>query len=118
MGYHIKKSGTDFSQTASECLAASVDMAKVKRIGHKRRGFNRLRQKKRISCQRYQNRDRLSSQRMLSLIYPKAIAIIDIGGQDNKIIQAGRRWKTHELQNEQKMLGRHRSFLEEMSIRP
>ena len=43
LGFHIKKSGTDFSATADFCLESSLEMAHASMGGYCQNGVHRLR---------------------------------------------------------------------------
>ena len=93
LGYAVKKSGTDFTATVQECLARSLKMAGVGQadvINAISTGYGRKNvpfasdNKTEIGCHGSG----------CYLYFPKSITIIDIGGQDNKVIKldaAGRR---------------------------
>ncbi len=85
-GFSIKKSGTDFSRTAEDCLAEAIFMAKTSReniVKTVSTGYGRNNvafsndTKTEIGCHA----------RGAFHYFPKAMTIIDIGGQDNKIIK-------------------------------
>src|SRR3972149_4065927 len=94
LGHAVRKSGTDFSLTAEACLDESLRMAGVGRggIAHAvSTGYGRTNVafvtgecKTEIGCRA----------KACSHYFPEAITVIDIGGQDNKVIkldEGGRR---------------------------
>ena len=86
LGHQVRNSGTDFSKTAELCLDASLaeanasrrDISSVISTGYGRTNVEFSQGTKTeischaVGCYHY---------------FPKAITIIDIGGQDNKIIK-------------------------------
>ncbi len=116
IGYHIKKSGTDFSQTASECLAASVNMAKVSESdikGAVSTGYGR----KNVYFAKDTKTEIACHSKGCYYYFPKAITIIDIGGQDNKIIKLDDAGKRINFKMNRKCSAGTGAFLEEMSMR-
>ena len=116
IGYAVKNSGTRFSDTADMCLAAALDMAGLHRNDVKyaiSTGYGR----KNVSFAGDQKTEIACHASGCYLSFPKAISIIDIGGQDNKIIkldEQGRR--TNFLMNRKCAAGTG-AFLEEMALR-
>ena len=116
VGYAVKKSGTDFPATARQCLEISLkaaqavrsDMAAAVSTGYGRKNVGFADDTKtEIGCHAGG----------CYLYFPREITVIDIGGQDNKIIKldaAGRR--TSFIMNRKCAAGTG-AFLEEMSAR-
>jgi len=116
LGYHIKKSGTDFSATADLCLESSLKMAQasmtdiVKTVstGYGRRNVSFSDESKtEIGCHA----------KGCFLYFPMAITIIDIGGQDNKVIKLDEKGKRTGFKMNRKCSAGTGAFLEEMSPR-
>jgi predicted CoA-substrate-specific enzyme activase len=116
LGYAVKKSGTDFAATANECLAISLKMAKSEPIdianaiatGYGRKNVEFATDTKtEIGCHASG----------CYLYFPKAITIIDIGGQDNKIIKLDERGRRTSFKMNRKCAAGTGAFLEEMSAR-
>ncbi len=116
LGYSVKKSGSDFSETAKLCLKSSLDMAGIlfnslTRIvstgyGRKNIDFSTF-TKTEISCQG----------RGCYHYFNEAISIIDIGGQDNKIIKVDSNGKLISFKMNRKCAAGTGAFLEEMAMR-
>lgn len=116
IGYAVEKSGTDFSETAEFCLDASLKMAGMARAdvagvistGYGRRNVKFSQgDKTEISCHAvgcFHN-------------FPMASTIIDIGGQDNKIIKLDENGQRLNFKMNRKCAAGTGAFLEEMSLR-
>ena len=117
IGHAVKKSGTDYVATATTCLAVSLEMARVSRkeiAGAVSTGYGRAnvsfiteRCKTEIGCiakgGHYE--------------FPEAITIIDIGGQDNKIIKLDGAGRRSSFKMNRKCAAGTGAFLEEMALR-
>lgn len=115
-GYSIKKSGVDFGATVDACLQEALEMSGAKADNVSRTystGYGRLNVKSRqgtrteISCHA----------RACYLYFPMAITIIDIGGQDNKVIKLDRDGRRVSFKMNRKCAAGTGAFLEEMSLR-
>jgi predicted CoA-substrate-specific enzyme activase len=115
-GFCIEKSGTDFAATADRCLEASLSMAgisfgdisKVVSTGYGRKNVtfsNETRTE--IGCHA----------RGCYHYYPMAITIIDIGGQDNKVIKLDEKGRRTGFKMNRKCSAGTGAFLEEMAPR-
>jgi predicted CoA-substrate-specific enzyme activase len=116
LGHDVRKSGTDFSATADKCLETSLKMAgsdradilRVVSTGYGRRNVTYSDETKtEIGCHA----------KGCYLYYPHAITIIDIGGQDNKIIKLNDRGRRTGFKMNRKCAAGTGAFLEEMSPR-
>ncbi len=86
IGHSVEKSGTDFTTTANLCLKQSLEMANVeeKDIVHSiATGYGR----KNVSYGSDTVTEIGCHAKGCHHYFPLAITIIDIGGQDNKIIK-------------------------------
>lgn len=116
IGHAVYKSGTDFTATAETCLDVSLSMAKSSRkevscavatgYGRKNVAFADG-TKTEISCQG----------KGCFHFFPMAITIIDIGGQDNKIIKLDNEGRRLSFKMNRKCAAGTGAFLEEMSLR-
>ena len=115
-GHSVRKSGTDFSQTAELCLESALEMAMASRdsitytvsTGYGRRNVsfsNATRTE--IGCHA----------RGAYHYYPMAMTIIDIGGQDNKIIKLDNEGRRINFKMNRKCAAGTGAFLEEMTSR-
>ncbi|NIM14587.1 MAG: ATPase [Candidatus Aminicenantes bacterium] len=116
IGWAVSKSGTDFAASADSCLqsalkmanAAEKDMVKVISTGYGRRNVSFARESKtEISCHAKGS----------YFYFPVAATIIDIGGQDNKIIKIDEKGRRTNFRMNRKCAAGTGAFLEEMSLR-
>ena len=116
LGYAIKKSGIDFSATAEACLASSLqmagslekDIANSVSTGYGRKNVTSAQETKtEIGCHA----------KGCYHYFPIAMTIIDIGGQDNKIIKLDKQGNRSSFKMNRKCAAGTGAFLEEMSQR-
>jgi (R)-2-hydroxyacyl-CoA dehydratese activating ATPase len=116
IGRAVVKSGTDFQAASNQCLTLALDMAgcsaerieKAMTTGYGRNNVAISRDSKtEISCHA----------RGCYHYFPQAISIIDIGGQDNKIIKLDASGKRLSFKMNRKCAAGTGAFLEEMSVR-
>jgi len=116
LGFSLKKSGTDFSATADDCLQLSLDMARdsidniVKSIST---GYGR----KNVTYADETRTEIGCHARGCYLYFPASISIIDIGGQDNKIVKLDEKGRRTSFKMNRKCAAGTGAFLEEMSAR-
>ncbi len=116
LGYSVEKSGTDFTLVADRCLAASLEMAGVSRnqmVNAVSTGYGR----KNVSFAKADKTEIGCHSRGCFLYFPKPITIIDIGGQDNKIIKLDEKGRRINFKMNRKCAAGTGAFLEEMSLR-
>lgn len=117
IGQAVKKSGTDFTATAAACLDSSLAQAGATRgdiinavstgYGRATVGFVTDKNKSEIGC----------IAKGCHHYFPGSITIIDIGGQDNKIIKLNSAGGRSSFKMNRKCAAGTGSFLEEMSYR-
>ncbi len=116
VGYAIRKSGTNFTGTAEKCLEDSMEMAGtvIENITHTvSTGYGRKNvrftkgTKTEISCHA----------KGCFHFFPMAITIIDIGGQDNKVIKLDDKGHRLNFKMNRKCAAGTGAFLEEMALR-
>ena len=116
IGYAIKKSGIDFTATAQECLEISLkmadagqdDIAKAISTGYGRKNVTYAADTKtEIGCHASG----------CYFYFPQEITVIDIGGQDNKIIKLDEAGRRKSFKMNRKCAAGTGAFLEEMSAR-
>ena len=116
MGWAVKKSGTDFTATARECLERSLgqtgavesDIAGSVSTGYGRKNVDYAADNKtEIGCHA----------KGCFFYFPVAATIIDIGGQDNKIIKLDDRGLRTNFKMNRKCAAGTGAFLEEMAMR-
>jgi len=116
VGHAVQKSGTDFTATARQCLMESLQMAGAAEsavvnaisTGYGRHNVDFARDSRTEigchagGCYHY---------------FPMAISIIDIGGQDNKVIKLDEAGRRISFKMNRKCAAGTGAFLEEMSAR-
>ncbi|MEJ2155868.1 MAG: acyl-CoA dehydratase activase [Desulfobacteraceae bacterium] len=116
IGHGIRRSGTRFSDTAEACLNDALDMAGKSRediAGAVSTGYGRKNvpfagaSKTEIACHALG----------CYHAFPEAISIIDIGGQDNKIIKLDEKGRRTNFMMNRKCAAGTGAFLEEMAMR-
>ncbi len=116
VGFAVVKSGTDFEASSGLCLKMALDMAslstedilKVMTTGYGRHNVAISHESKtEISCHA----------RGCFHYFPHPITIIDIGGQDNKIIKLDETGKRISFKMNRKCAAGTGAFLEEMAAR-
>ena len=116
VGHHVKKSGTDFTATANLCLEASLKMANVEEKDIVRTvstGYGR----KNVSFANDSVTEIGCHAKGCFHYFPITISIIDIGGQDNKIIKLDDSGRRSSFKMNRKCAAGTGAFLEEMSAR-
>jgi predicted CoA-substrate-specific enzyme activase len=116
VGHAVEKSGTDFTRTAESCLDSSLAMADAQRdrIVHCiSTGYGR----KNVSFSHDTKTEIGCHARGCYHYFPLAMTIIDIGGQDNKIIKLDERGRRIHFKMNRKCAAGTGAFLEEMSMR-
>jgi predicted CoA-substrate-specific enzyme activase len=116
IGYAVRKSGTDFEATAEECLQASLkmarltskDIAKSVATGYGRKNVAFAQETKtEIGCHA----------KGCYHYFPISLTIIDIGGQDNKVVKIDDKGRRTGFKMNRKCAAGTGAFLEEMSAR-
>lgn len=117
LGHAVKKSGIDFSLTAAACLDYSLEMAGATRadiVNAVATGYGRANvafvteaSKTEIGC----------LAKGCHHYFPEAVTIIDIGGQDNKIIKLDASGHRSSFKMNRKCAAGTGAFLEEMAGR-
>jgi (R)-2-hydroxyacyl-CoA dehydratese activating ATPase len=117
VGYGVRKSGTDFGATAAACLRDALEMAGIAReeiaaavsTGYGRANVAFITESSRteIGC----------IAKGCGHLFSGALTIIDIGGQDNKIIKLDGSGRRSSFKMNRKCAAGTGSFLEEMALR-
>jgi len=116
IGHCVVKSGTDFTVSSNKCLEASLEMAGVS-YGDIVRAASTGYGRKNVSVADF-NRTEISCHGKGCYYYfPEALTIIDIGGQDNKIIKLDESGRRRSFKMNRKCAAGTGAFLEEMSPR-
>jgi len=115
-GHAVHKSGTDFTRTADLCLEEALDMAGVEQkdiVKSIATGYGRMN----VTYADDTVTEIGSHAKGCFRYFPFAITIIDIGGQDNKIIKLDDAGKRSSFKMNRKCAAGTGAFLEEMSAR-
>ena len=116
VGRAVKKSGTDFAGTAETCLDEALSMANASRsdiVATVSTGYGR----KNVSFARQSRTEIGCHATGCYFFFPQAITIVDIGGQDNKIIKLDEKGRRISFKMNRKCAAGTGAFLEEMSFR-
>jgi predicted CoA-substrate-specific enzyme activase len=116
IGHAVKKSGTDFAATADSCLASALKMAEIQKnriVTTVATGYGR----KNVSFARDTKTEIGCHAKGCFYYFPISSSIIDIGGQDNKIIKLDPSGKRTGFKMNRKCAAGTGAFLEEMAIR-
>jgi predicted CoA-substrate-specific enzyme activase len=112
----VRKSGTDFSATAEACLASALNLAGAEEKDILRTvstGYGR----KNVSFSQETKTEIGCHAKGCYHYFPTAMSIIDIGGQDNKIIKVDEKGRRLSFKMNRKCAAGTGAFLEEMSMR-
>jgi (R)-2-hydroxyacyl-CoA dehydratese activating ATPase len=116
LGYDVRKSGTDFNQTADLSLASALKMAGIARDSITRTistGYGR----KNVSFSDGTKTEIGCHAKGAYHYFPMAITVLDIGGQDNKVIRLDEKGRRLNFKMNRKCAAGTGAFLEEMSAR-
>ena len=116
VGWAVQRSGTDFSATARTCLELSLKMAGADESGIAKAvstGYGR----KNVSYAGDSKTEIGCHAKGCFLYFPFSTTIIDIGGQDNKIIKLDDRGLRTNFKMNRKCAAGTGAFLEEMAMR-
>ena len=116
IGYAIKKSGIDFSATARNCLDISLKMAAAEQsdiVNTVSTGYGR----KNVTFAADTKTEIGCHASGCYLYFPQEITVIDIGGQDNKVIKLDQAGRRTSFKMNRKCAAGTGAFLEEMSAR-
>jgi predicted CoA-substrate-specific enzyme activase len=116
IGFAVQKSGTDFTATADDCLQRSLAMAGAGRqdiVNAVSTGYGR----KNVAYARDTRTEIGCHAGGCYHYFPTAITIIDIGGQDNKVIKLDEAGRRTSFKMNRKCAAGTGAFLEEMASR-
>lgn len=116
LGYSVQKSGVDFSRTVKHGYQAALDMAGLK-SGEAIRTFSTGYGRLNVSFRQGTKTEISCHARACYFYFPMALTIIDIGGQDNKIIKLADDGRRLSFKMNRKCAAGTGAFLEEMSLR-
>ena len=116
IGHGVKKSGTDFAATADACLSVALNMANADANAIARSvstGYGR----KNVSYSQDIKTEIGCHAKGCFLYFPFASTVIDIGGQDNKIIKLDANGMRTGFKMNRKCAAGTGAFFEEMAMR-
>jgi predicted CoA-substrate-specific enzyme activase len=116
LGYSVRKSGVDFSRTVNRCFQSSLDMAGIK-TGESIKTFSTGYGRLNVSFRQGTKTEISCHARACYFYFQTAMTIVDIGGQDNKIIKLDADGKRSSFKMNRKCAAGTGAFLEEMSMR-
>ncbi len=116
LGHAVRKSGTDYAAAASGCMTASLEMAAVSEADIVRTISTGYGRKNVIFAHEHKTEIACHAKGCYHY-FPKAISIIDIGGQDNKVIKLDQSGRRLNFKMNRKCAAGTGAFLEEMSQR-
>jgi predicted CoA-substrate-specific enzyme activase len=116
IGRAVVKSGTDFEAASRRCLTQALDMA-GSISGHIANAMTTGYGRKNVAISQESKTEISCHARGCYYYFPQAITIIDIGGQDNKIIKLDESGKRLSFKMNRKCAAGTGAFLEEMSGR-
>ena len=116
IGSAVRKSGTDFTESSRLCLEEALQMAGVTETAISRAvstGYGR----DNVQCAQGTRTEIGCHAKGSYHAFPMAMTIIDIGGQDNKIIKLDAQGRRMNFKMNRKCAAGTGAFLEEMSAR-
>lgn len=116
IGHCVVKSGTDFTIASNNCLEASLEMAGVS-YGDIVRAASTGYGRKNVSVADFSRTEISCHGKGCYYYFPEALTVIDIGGQDNKIIKLNATGRRVSFKMNRKCAAGTGAFLEEMSPR-
>lgn len=116
LGHAVQKSGVDFSATADRCLAEALHMASAT-VDQVAKTISTGYGRKNVTYADGQRTEIGCHAQGCYFYFPEAITVIDIGGQDNKIIKLDKAGRRISFKMNRKCAAGTGAFLEEMSTR-
>jgi (R)-2-hydroxyacyl-CoA dehydratese activating ATPase len=116
IGHSVRKSGTDFTDSAEICLNTALEMANALEEAIVRcvsTGYGR----KNVPFSQGTKTEIGCHARGCYHYFPMAMTIVDIGGQDNKVIKLDDKGRRLSFKMNRKCAAGTGAFLEEMSLR-
>ena len=117
LGWAVRKSGTDLARTAEICLREALDKAGREQAPHNLRTLATGYGRKNVRVRDGDKTEISCHARGCYFYFPQAITVIDIGGQDNKVIQLDENGRGINFKMNRKCAAGTGAFLEEMALR-
>jgi len=115
-GHAAKRSGTDFAAAAEHCRRRAADMARIA-AEQPRRSVSTGYGRKNVAYADEHRTEISCHARGCYHYFPQALTVIDIGGQDNKIIRIDDAGRRLGFKMNRKCAAGTGAFLEEMAVR-
>ena len=116
VGRAVRKSGTDFAKSAETCIKSALKMANAAK-GHIVKAVSTGYGRRNVAFARDTKTEISCHARGCYYYFPMAATIIDVGGQDNKIIKIDKKGRRISFKMNRKCAAGTGAFLEEMSLR-
>lgn len=116
LGYRAKKSGVDFAATANDCLSGALQMAR-REPGHIAHVISTGYGRNNVTFAASSRTEIGCHAKGGYFYFPQAVTIVDIGGQDNKVIKLDADGRRISFKMNRKCAAGTGAFLEEMSTR-
>jgi predicted CoA-substrate-specific enzyme activase len=117
LGYGVRRSGTDFAGTAERCLQEALILAGLEEMPRYWRVVSTGYGRKNVRFSQGDKTEISCHARGCYHYFPEAQTIIDIGGQDNKVIQLDAQGRRVNFKMNRKCAAGTGAFLEEMALR-
>lgn len=117
IGWSVRRSGTDFSATSELCLDQALRQAGLNGQTRHMRTISTGYGRKNVKYSDGDKTEISCHARGAFHFFPYAITIIDIGGQDNKVIQLDDEGRRTSFKMNRKCAAGTGAFLEEMALR-
>jgi predicted CoA-substrate-specific enzyme activase len=117
LGFAVRRSGTDFAGGAERCLEEALEKAGMKERPHFLRTISTGYGRKNVRYSQGDKTEISCHARGCFHYFPEAQTIIDIGGQDNKVIQLDGQGRRRNFKMNRKCAAGTGAFLEEMALR-
>jgi (R)-2-hydroxyacyl-CoA dehydratese activating ATPase len=117
LGWAVQRSGTDFSAVAESCLTQALSQAGLERNQRELKTISTGYGRKNVLYSNWDKTEISCHARGCFHYFPFASTIIDIGGQDNKVIQLDDQGRRINFKMNRKCAAGTGAFLEEMALR-
>jgi predicted CoA-substrate-specific enzyme activase len=117
LGWAVRRSGTDFAGGAERCLQEALEKAGIKEMPHFLRTVSTGYGRKNVRYSQADKTEISCHARGCWHYFPEAQTIIDIGGQDNKVILLDDQGRRRNFKMNRKCAAGTGAFLEEVAQR-
>jgi predicted CoA-substrate-specific enzyme activase len=117
LGWSVRRSGTDFAGTAEIGLREALEQAGIREAPHHLPTISTGYGRKNVRYSQWDKTEISCHAKGCYHYFPQAITVIDIGGQDNKVIQIDAQGRRLNFKMNRKCAAGTGAFLEEMALR-